>query len=136
MLFFNDKCPLCGIKGTKIEKDTLLNHVKDISKIGNGGYSFCNHPSCDAVYFSGSDVFTTSMINKELGCKENSSEQATLCYCYNYLKGELIDEALIEKINIRINHYGSRCDLRNPSGKCCLSEIKQLQKKYDEEIGE
>jgi len=111
----------------------MILHVKDISKLGDGNYSFCYNPMCSVVYFLGDQVFTTKMVNKEIGLKDDSSQKGAICYCYNYPKAELYDEALIDKVNIRIENYGSRCDLRNPSGKCCIKEIKSLQKKKKEE---
>jgi len=133
MIFFSDKCPSCGHKGTKVENDTLIHHVKDISKIADENYSFCHNPQCNIVYFCDKNTFTTSMINKEIGFKDDASNQAAVCFCYNYLKSELYDKSLIDKINIRIDNYGSRCDLRNPTGKCCLKDIKRLQKEKKEE---
>lgn len=133
MLFFSDKCPSCGHKGTKVENDTLIHHVKDISKIMDGSYSFCRTPQCNVVYFCDKETFTTSMVNKEIGIKDDASDQGTVCFCYNYLKSELYNESLVDKINIRIDNYGSRCDLRNPTGKCCLKDIKRMQKEKKEE---
>lgn len=133
MFFFSDKCPQCSHKGHRVENDKMILHVKDISKLGDGNYSFCYNPMCSVVYFLGDQVFTTKMVNKEIGLKDDSSQKGAICYCYNYPKAELYDEALIDKVNIRIENYGSRCDLRNPSGKCCIKEIKSLQKKKKEE---
>jgi len=133
MIFFSNKCPVCGDRGHKVENDTMIHHVKDISKMGDGGYYFCPNRECDIVYFRDKETFSVHMINKEIGIKESSSMQAAVCYCYNYQKSELYDEALIEKINIRIDNYGSRCDLRNPNGRCCVKEIKYAQKEKKEE---
>ena len=133
MFFFSEKCPQCRQKGHKVENDTMIHHVKDISKMGDGGYSYCSNPQCDVVYFRNEETFTTRMINKEIGFKYSASEQATVCFCYNYPKSELYDDTLIDKINIRIDNYGNRCDIRNPNGKCCIKEIKKMQKEKKEE---
>ena len=133
MLFFSAKCPACNQKGQKVENDTMIHHVKDISKMGDGGYSYCSNPQCNVVYFRDKELFTTDMINKEIGFKNSSSDQGAVCFCYNYTKSVLYDDALVDKINIRIDNYGSRCDLRSPSGKCCIKEIKKMQKEKKEE---
>ncbi len=133
MFFFSDKCPLCGTKGHRVESDKMIHHVKDISKMGDGNYSFCPCPECDVVYFLDEETFTTKMINKEIGLKDSSSQKGAICYCYNYPKSELFDDSIVDKINIRIENYGSRCDLRNPSGRCCLKDIKKMQKQKKEE---
>ena len=133
MIFFSDKCPACGKKGRKVNNETMIHHVKDISKMGDGGYSFCGNRQCNTVYFRGEETFTTHMVNKEIGLKDASSPQGAVCYCYNYPKSELYDDSLIDKINIRIDNYGSRCDLRNPNGRCCIKEIKKAQQEKKEE---
>ena len=111
----------------------MIHHVKDISKIDNVTYSFCSTPECDVVYFHNKQVFTVNMVNKEIGLKISSSDQAVICYCYGYPKSELDDKGLMDKINIRIDNYGSRCDLRHPAGRCCTKDIKKILKERKEE---
>jgi hypothetical protein len=111
----------------------MIHHVKDISKISGRTYSFCSTPECDVVYFHGEKTFTGNMINKEIGLKSSSSDQAAICYCYGYPKSELGDKSLMNKINIRIDNYGSRCDLRHPAGRCCLKDIKKILQDHKEE---
>ncbi len=133
MFFFSYRCPICGNKGNKVKNDTMIHHVKDISKMGDRGYFFCSNSECDVVYFQDKETFTINMVNKEIGLKNTSSSQSSICYCYNYPRSELYDESIIDKINIRIENYGSRCDIRNPSGRCCLKDIKHTQKECKEE---
>ena len=125
MFFFKLKCPLCKQKGKKITTDAMLHHVKDISKISDLGYFYCETSSCDVVYYNDKETFITSMLNKEIGFKEHASQQALICYCYNYPKLSLDTVGLVDKIQIRINSYGNRCDTRHPSGQCCLPQIKK-----------
>ncbi len=132
-IFFSSYCPICGNKGFKVKNDTMIHHVKDISKMGDRGYSFCPNSECNVVYFHGKETFTSSMINKEIGFKDVSSPNGTICYCYNYPRSELYNESVIDKIKIRVENYGSRCDIRNPSGRCCLKDIKRMQKDQKEE---
>lgn len=126
MFFFTSKCPLCKQKGQKVNSETMLHHVKDISKISDSSYFYCSTSSCDIVYFNDGEIFNTSMLNKEVGLKDSSSQQALVCYCYNYSKSSLDTNGLSEKIQIRMDNYGSRCDSRHPSGDCCLPQIKQI----------
>jgi hypothetical protein len=133
MFFFANKCPHCKQKGHKVENDTMIPHVKDISRMGDGGYSYCQNSNCDVVYFRGEEVFTTTMVNKEIGFKHSASDSAAVCFCYNYPKSELYNDALIDKINIRIENYGNRCDIRSPSGRCCIKAIEAMQKEKKEE---
>ncbi len=128
-MLFRPKCPHCKKSGKRVEHDTMLHHIKDISTLSKNRYYYCASFECDIVYFNKHDApYTTAMLNKEIGFKEGSSDQAAVCFCYHYMKSELYNPSIIEKINIRINNYGSRCDIRNPSGKCCLKDIKKVQK--------
>jgi len=128
MFFFISKCPLCRQKGQKVNANAMLHHVKDISKISDSNYFYCKTPSCDIVYYNDKETFTSAMINKEIGCKDSSSQNALICYCYNYTKSSLDTIGLVDKIQIRIDSYGSRCDTRHPSGQCCLPYIKNTIK--------
>ncbi|MEA3419138.1 MAG: hypothetical protein U9Q90_07025 [Campylobacterota bacterium] len=133
MFFLGDKCPSCQQRGQKVTGDSMIHHVKDISKIDNVTYSFCSTPECDVVYYYSKQTFTTNMVNKEIGLKSSSSDQGTICYCYGYPKSELEDKSLMDKISIRIDNYGNRCDLRHPAGRCCLKDIKKILKDRKEE---
>jgi len=128
MFFMIPKCPNCKIRGSKVQKDTMMHHVKDISRISRANYFYCHTPECDTIYYGDGEIFTDFMINKEIGFKKASSPQSAICFCYNYLKTELYEPSVMKKINIRIENYGQRCDLRSPSGECCLKYIKKIQK--------
>ena len=136
MLFLAEKCPECKKRGQKVETDTMIHHVKDISRMDNSTYFFCDSPDCDVVYYHSNSIFTTDMVNKEIGLKDASGENGILCYCYNYTKASLDDDTLTDKINIRIDNYGERCDIRHPAGRCCLKDIKKIRKEQKEKIRE
>ena len=54
------------------------------------------------------------------------------CYCFNIGQAGLIVEAqqgsdtLLRNILSRVKRNECACEVRNPTGKCCLGEIKQL----------
>lgn len=128
MKFFTEEnCPKCREKGTKIDKKVLTYHLDDISKIRDDEYLICKNPECKIIYFALTHSFTCRELNKEVGFKNYSSQQANLCYCYNHKKSD-IDENSIKKIQEKMKTIGCKCETRNPIGGCCMASIKKYLK--------
>lgn len=122
------QCPKCHTKGKVIALKKMINHVDDLSFIKDRfDYFVCKKSSCENVYFNISNEFTVDQLNKEVGYKQSSSEDANICYCYNIKKSEL-NEFIFELIEEKMEFFPSSCGIRNPYGKCCLVEIKKVLK--------
>ncbi len=116
-------CPICKQKGNTVDKNVLLHHINDISKIKNDAYFTCKSSKCEIIYFSLSHSFTCKELNKEVGIKKFSSPEANMCYCFNIKKKD-IDENSISKIKQKMKDITCQCEIRNPFGSCCMSGIK------------
>jgi hypothetical protein len=127
-------CPNCQSKGKKISSKKMLNHIKDISAIDIiFQYYICKNEDCDIVYFNINNKFLTTQLNKEVGYKNSSSKKADICYCYDIKKDEL-NKNTLNKIEAKMQKFSCYCQIRNPYGKCCMSEIKKLMNKtFDNE---
>lgn len=122
------QCPQCAQKGKKISLKKMKLHVDDLSYITDAfDYYICKNGSCEVVYFNIANQFLTSQLNKEVGYKHNSSDNALICYCYNITKSQL-NEHTIGYIETKMEEYPCECAKRNPYGSCCMKEIKKLQK--------
>jgi len=60
---------------------------------------------------------------------------STICYCFNWTKEKISNEInesnktkAIEDISEKMNSIGCNCENNNPSGKCCLKDIKKAVK--------
>jgi excinuclease UvrABC ATPase subunit len=118
-------CPKCKGKGTKINLKSMQNHVDDISYIKDFQYHVCMNKSCEVAYFNVQNEFLYTQLNKELGFKEYSSNNAHICYCYGIQKAQL-NEHTLGYIDTKMEEYPSACSIRNPSGKCCKKYIKKM----------
>lgn len=120
------QCSKCQSKGKKIALKRIFNHVNDISSLKNGvEYFICKTPACEVVYFSIKNEFLTTQLNKEVGYKNSSSKEASVCYCYNIKKYE-INANTIEQIQTKMSETPCACESRNVYASCCQKEIKKL----------
>lgn len=129
-----DFCPLCNQKAQKVSALTISSIVKkeyqkDLSSLE--GFYFCNHPVCKTIYFKDQIIFNQDKLIKKVGLKEGISPEI-ICYCFNWTKERIIKELisnekvdLISKIKKKRKKLGCNCERENPSGKCCLNNIKQ-----------
>ena len=58
-----------------------------------------------------------------------------ICYCFKHSKQELFDavkngteELIIQDIKSKMENPGCFCETANPSGKCCLGDVKSFVK--------
>jgi len=99
-------------------------------------YFFCDAPHCDTVYVSalGDHVITKDMLVVRVGIKEMENP-IPLCYCFGYDCKDIIDDVrqkghtdIQEIITQRVRDGECRCEITNPSGRCCLGDISKAIK--------
>lgn len=126
-------CSQCGKSCKNISMKTILHHVKfpDILDIETDSYYFCADKSCSVGYFSEEG----KIISKKQLRVFTEPKHNKLCYCFD-INIEQYIEALKDKTAITIKEFviqktksgDCACEIRNPSGLCCLSYFKQLEK--------
>jgi len=93
-------------------------------------YWLCRELGCEVVYF-GEDAtaLTASDMNVAPGFKSRSPE-ALVCYCFQYRRGEIEAELLADghtsipdRITAEVQAGNCACEVRNPTGRCCLGEV-------------
>jgi len=130
----SDICPSCNQKA-KVVPTSAINHFlkDDIKKniTSLEGFSFCSTSSCELVYFKNTFVIHISDVKYSIGFK-NNSHPSTVCYCFNWTK-EKIQKQLkekgtttaLEEIKEEIKNKKCLCEIKNPKGKCCMSDVKK-----------
>jgi len=119
-------CPLNGEPYPVIETKTLLQHVKQPwrRETTDQTFYFCQDSECSVIYFSDDDVIIEQDdVRTRVGEKERT-EQATLCYCFgieygDYAKNPELKAFVVEKTQQKY----CACEIRNPSGRCCLKHF-------------
>jgi hypothetical protein len=123
-------CPGCGKKGKPVATLTVKNLVRDHTRVAAlASYSFCRTPDCEVVYFSGQAVFNTADIKVRVGLKE-TADPIPLCYCFGYTREDIrsdieggINTAIPQKIKAEVQEGFCACEVKNPSGTCCLGDV-------------
>ncbi len=131
------KCPTCNKKSKGVLAKTLKALLTDKSKSKLScfsGFYYCTTPSCKTIYFREETTLTQKDMITVVGLKDGAIS-ATVCYCFGWTK-EKIKAALedtgktiaLEDIKAKMNNDGCVCEVLNPSGRCCLSDVSNAIK--------
>ena len=122
-------CPVNGRTYKHIAQKTLLHQIskpwqKDLHK----DYYYCSDPDCDVVYFSYAGDILGHADMRSSSAHESSAAAATVCYCFDVSTTDIRSEPAKTQIRNYIieqtkNHV-CECSVRNPSGCCCLKDLK------------
>ena len=125
-------CPGCDSVQKSVALETLLHHV--ISPLNQSidvqTYYFCSNSKCNTVYFGGNgQQFFVDQIRGIVGQKQ-TSESRPICYCFDVTAQQVLDEigetgisASKAFVIAQTKAKSCACDIRNPSGACCLADF-------------
>jgi len=125
-------CPQCGISSKSIRMKTIYHQVKfpDVLDVETGNYYYCADNDCSVGYFSKEGkIIAKNQLRVFTELKNNK-----LCYCFDintehYVNSLKDEAAAIKNFVIQKTKVGDcACEIRNPSGQCCLANFKQLEK--------
>jgi len=123
-------CPACGEKGKAVAILTVKSLVRDHTRVSaSASFSFCRTAACDVVYFSSETTFRKPDIKVRVGIKE-TEDPVPLCYCFDYTRDDVFRDigaigstSLPDRIKTEVQAGFCACEVRNPSGSCCLGDI-------------
>jgi hypothetical protein len=122
-------CPINGLSYSRVKIKTILHQVKKPWQLNilDQNYFFCDDPNCDVVYF-GEDNSTLFRNDLRISVGQKSQDrEKTICYCFDVKFSDLGADRTQEKAKtfvVEQTKNGScDCELRNPSGKCCLKNF-------------
>ena len=104
-------------------------------RIAETQYYFCETPNCPVVYFShhpGAPVFRKQDLSVRMGSKE-TGDPIPLCYCFSITRQAVRDEiqqtgfsTVVSRIKAEVQAGNCACEVKNPSGKCCLGNVTRV----------
>lgn len=123
-------CPVCGAQGKSVATLTVKSVVRDHTRVpAPSSFLFCRTTTCDVVYFSGQAIFRKPDMKVRVGIKE-TEDPVPLCYCFDYTREDILREIhktgetkLAEVIKGEVQDGFCACEVKNPSGSCCLGDI-------------
>ncbi|MGI8783432.1 MAG: putative iron-sulfur cluster-binding metallochaperone [Acidobacteriota bacterium] len=136
------QCAKCGGKGSGVERKTVLHHVLPalLNRVNDEVYRFCPDPGCALVYYGDGGTHFTVKDVRELVTVKASGDERPICYCFGFNEGEARREiartgtsSIPAQISGLIKARMCACEVRNPSGACCLGLATQTVKCLSEE---
>lgn len=136
-------CVRCAGQSKPVSQRTVLSMIKPefLEAALNGTYRFCQARECQVVYFEehGARVFTDGDLRVIVGVKA-TTDPIPVCYCFGFDESHLRDEiantgatTVPERISRLVRDGLCACDVRNPSGNCCLGEVNRTAKRLKED---
>lgn len=109
---------------------TVKSLVRDHTRVRTSvSYSFCRATDCEVVYFSDQAAFNKPDLKVRVGVKE-TLDPIPLCYCFDYSREDVRRDiestgntTILEEIKTEVQGGFCACEVKNPSGACCLGEV-------------
>jgi len=126
-------CPECGSRSKKVDTITVKSLVRHLPfGMVPAQYYFCGAAACEVVYFpSNPDApsFRQGDLLVRVGLKEER-DPIPVCYCFGVARRDIADEVqrtgkstIAERIKAEVKAGNCACEVKNPSGKCCLGDV-------------
>ncbi|MDE3225757.1 MAG: hypothetical protein KGN30_10145 [Nitrospirota bacterium] len=131
-------CHQCGRAGQPIDRITLQALLKPEARceVNGSQYAFCETPDCPVVYYAADGTqFRKDQVRVRVGAKE-TEDPVPVCYCFGVTKRMIHEEvqrtgrsSASSRIRAEVKAGHCRCEVENPSGRCCLGEVRQEEKR-------
>lgn len=133
-------CPVNGARSKQVDVLTVKSLVRQLP-IGmpSTQYYFCDSPDCDVVYFpldAAAPRFRREDLVVRVGAKE-TVDPIPVCYCFGFTRSDIENEVaetghstVAELITAEVKAGNCACEVRNPSGKCCLGTVGRVVEDY------
>lgn len=129
-------CPANGARSRRVDILTVRSLVRRLPLGMHGSqYYFCEAQDCDVVYFAldpDAPVFRREDLLVTVGVKA-TAEPGPVCYCFGFTRKDIEDEiaetgrsTVAERISAEVKAGNCACEIKNPSGKCCLGSVTRI----------
>lgn len=131
-------CPVSGTRSKQVDMLTVKSLVRKLPLgMVDTQYYFCDASDCEVVYFAwnaGAPRFNREHLVVRVGAKE-MADPIPICYCFGFTRQDIWDEirstgksTLAERITTEVEAGHCACEVKNPSGKCCLGDVARTVK--------
>ncbi len=133
-------CPASGFAGKPVDWTT-------VAALARGRvppqqtFRLCRDAECEVVYYgSTGTLLTVDDLTVQPGFKNCSD--GLVCYCFLHRRadiarqlGETGKSDIFDSIKVEVRGGNCACEVRNPSGKCCLGELQEAIGSLEKELG-
>lgn len=118
-------CPTNEQSCNQVKRKTILHHIVKpwLHDLPEQTYYYCDDPECDVIYFSEDNkLIRINQLRKDSNPALNNKK---ICYCFDVTQKDLNENLKLCKTFVVEQTKGGTCDceIRNPSGKCCLKNF-------------
>lgn len=131
-------CHQCGREGQPVDRTTIdaLLKPESLSQVKGGQYAFCETPSCPVVYHAADGTaFEKHHVRVRVGLKE-TEDPVLVCYCFHVTERLIHEEvqrtgrsSASTRIRAEVKEGNCRCEVENPSGRCCLRDVIRVEQR-------
>ena len=134
------RCPASGFEGRPVDWTTVA--ALAIGPVPpRQDFRLCRDPECEVVYYgSAGAVLRTEDLNVQPGFKEG--RDGLVCYCFLHREADIARELgergttdIFDSIKREVQAGNCACEVRNPSGKCCLGGVKETIQRLEKDLG-
>lgn len=130
------RCRRCGQKGKPVARRTMEHLLAEsaLARLECEPYCFCETPTCAVVYFSNEadSYFHKGDVKVRVGLKE-TEDPVPICYCFGVTEKMVLDEiaatgrtTIPDFIKAQVKAGRCACEVKNPSGRCCLGVVTKV----------
>ena len=132
-------CPECGSTCKSVDMSTLFHQVRfpENQSIITDSYYFCPVKKCSVGYFSS----VGNTIPKQQLRSYQAIQNDALCYCFDIDAEQYLSalknqraEPIKAFVMQRTQAGDCACEIRNPSGQCCLANFKRLENEHNTDV--
>ena len=131
-------CHQCGREGQPVDRTTIdvLLKPESLSQMSVSQYVFCETTSCPVVYYAADGTeFEKNQVRVRVGLKE-TEDPVPVCYCFGVTERMIHEEiqrtgrsSSAARIRAEVKEGNCRCEVENPSGRCCLGQVIRTEKR-------
>ena len=123
-------CPACGCPGQSVGYTTVAALASGPAP-ARQEFWLCREPDCEVVYFGDAGARLRVSELRFLPAFKSESPEALVCYCFLHSRMEIESElrqsgtsTVVDRIAAKVRARECACEVRNPSGQCCLGEVR------------
>ncbi|MFQ5526929.1 MAG: (2Fe-2S)-binding protein [Thermoanaerobaculia bacterium] len=136
----SSRCPASAFQGKPVDWTT-------VAALAAGPvppkqeFRLCRDTACEVVYYGSTGaVLTVTDLSVRPGFKDGSD--GLVCYCFLHRKSDIARQLrgtgetdVFDSIKSEVQAGNCACEVRNPTGKCCLGEVQQAIQSLEKELG-
>ena len=135
-------CPRCKERGQQVARETvgaMAELTVPAAPLSHESFRYCTTQTCPVVYYAdGEAVLETRDLRVPVNVKDSGLD-VPLCYCFGHTRRSITEEfaatgksTASAKIAGEIKAGHCACEVKNPSGRCCLGEVRAYEKAASE----